>query len=262
MERRIVAQLLTCMDDVGSSDKTVLIIGATNRVDSIDSALRRGGRFDREICMGVPDESARMRILEKMSSGMRLGEDLDFSILSKQSPGYVGADLAALTSEAGMIALKRIYDSVLKIDSSQGESMDIDECNNEKEPTEGLNTVKNLSKEQLDSIYITQKDFLDALQVVQPSSKREGFATVPDVSWDRDVGAMTEIREELQMTIVEPIRNPDLFKSVGVSSSCGVLLWGPPGTGKTLCAKAIANESHCNFLSVKGPELLNKVIKN
>lgn len=254
MERRIVAQFLTCMDEC-SLDKTdgkpVLIMGATNRPDSLDAALRRAGRFDREICMTVPDDEARERILRVLCSKLRLRGDFDFRMLARMTPGYVGADLKALTSAAGTIAIKRIFSQM---------SGQIDHSTLETSISHFLHTYPDpLSEEVLCQMAIDESDFVAALAKVQPSSKREGFATVPDVTW-ADVGALSPIRAELQMAIVQPIRHPELYASVGICAPAGVLLWGPPGCGKTLLAKAVANESRANFISVRGPELLNKYV--
>ncbi|KAJ3027034.1 UNVERIFIED_CONTAM: hypothetical protein HDU68_004612 [Siphonaria sp. JEL0065] len=278
MERRIVAQLLTCMDDI-SLDKTdgkaILVVGATNRPDSLDAALRRAGRFDREISMGVPDENARMKIIEKLCSKLRLDGHFDFRKLAKQTPGYVGADLNALTSEAGMVAVRRIFKTLSHLtpnsSSDDAVAMEIDAGDTPtQEPhappnpysiiTRFLNSRStSLTPEDLESLSITYDDFLLALEKVQPSSKREGFATVPDVTWN-DVGALGAIRDELKMSVVEPIKHPELFARVGITKPMGVLLYGPPGCGKTMLAKAVASESCCNFISVKGPELLNKFV--
>lgn len=313
MERRIVAQLLTCLDDLSlekTQGKPVLIIGATNRPDSLDPALRRAGRFDREISMGVPDENARMKILDKMCSKLKLSGDFDFKELAKMTPGYVGADLQALTAEAGLTAVKRIFNDLKMVAATlrpvelendkedEGDSedgMDIDQNNvvtmistptsiepeateetqleqqQSKQvvaPADAISTVitnflsakrAKLSEAELESLSITIHDFYSAIQKVQPSSKREGFATVPDVNWE-DIGALEGIREELRMAIVEPVKRPEVFAKVGITKPMGVLLYGPPGCGKTLLAKAVANESCCNFISVKGPELLNKYV--
>jgi ribosome biogenesis ATPase len=316
MERRIVAQLLTCLDDLSlekTNNRPVMIIGATNRPDALDPALRRAGRFDREISMGVPDEEGREKILKVLCKDLRLSDDLNFRALAKLTPGYVGADLSALTSEAGMIAVERIYSNLLtsveeeeekeeeekskeqyneennseKMNNNNG--MEIDEPESKpveikKEENNSL-TLKNkkekelkpheitleilskfikyksepLTEEELKPICITIEDFQKAVKKVQPSSKREGFATVPGVSWD-DIGALETVREELNMAVVEPIRHPEYFAAVGITAPMGVLLYGPPGCGKTLLAKAVANESHSNFISVKGPELLNKYV--
>ncbi|CEP11252.1 hypothetical protein [Parasitella parasitica] len=318
MERRIVAQLLTCMDDLSwekSDNKPVMIIGATNRPDSLDAALRRAGRFDREISMGVPDEKAREKILTVLASKLRLAGDFDFAELAKATPGYVGADLQALITTAGVTAVKRIFKHLqdtavyaggggadkpktvddIQIDETASMMMDIDDATTvtqaaqqqddtlvavsdrpiqtttveEFEAQTPLEQIRNISEfikhkeplteAQLESLAITHDDFKHSLKKVQPSSKREGFATVPDVSWD-DIGALQYVRDELRMAVVEPINHPEFFERVGITSPAGVLLWGPPGCGKTLLAKAVANESNTNFISVKGPELLNKYV--
>ena len=260
MERRIVAQLLTCMDDL-SLDKTdgkpVIIIGATNRPDSLDPALRRAGRFDREICLPVPDEPGRMRILEALSKHLRLAHDFDYRLLAKRTPGFVGADLSSLIAAAGVAAIKRIFN-----DLPPPSGMDIDSS-----PTASSSALERfltshpqpLTPEQLEPLAIDLCDFWEALPTIQPSSKREGFATVPDVTW-QDVGALHDIQQELKMAITRPIESPELFERVGITAPVGVLLWGPPGCGKTLLAKAVANESRANFISVRGPELLNKYV--
>ncbi|KAF9954845.1 hypothetical protein BGZ72_004245 [Mortierella alpina] len=327
MERRIVAQLLTCMDDLNlenTNGKPVMIIGATNRPDSLDPALRRAGRFDLEINIGVPDQDSREQILRVMSSKLKLSGDFDFKELAKLTPGYVGADLNALTSAAGVVALKRIFQQIGNIDKIQEvealesvtddmEMMDMDQPMTEStakdmqvdlvdssvvleseitstepivatavpststavqihhsqhqsahKPVHSISAFLQshpdpLTPEQLEPLVITNDDFLVALTKVQPSAKREGFATVPDVSWDK-IGALKYVRDELRMAVVEPIRYPALFASVGIQTPAGVLLWGPPGCGKTLLAKAVASESRTNFISVKGPELLNKYV--
>ncbi|KAJ4002240.1 P-loop containing nucleoside triphosphate hydrolase protein [Lentinula boryana] len=246
MERRIVAQFLTCMDEL--LNQGVIVIGATNRADSLDPALRRAGRFDHEISMGVPDEDAREKILKVLTSSLRLESGFDFANLAKSTPGYVGADLASLTSTAGIIAVKRIFNVDL-----------YDFLTTHPSP---------LTPTELSPLLITTPDFSLALSQTQPSSKREGFATIPDVTWS-DIGFsssrdnnhnLLSIRDQLRLSIVSPIKHPSLFSSVGITSASGVLLWGPPGCGKTLLAKAVANESQANFISIKGPELLNKYI--
>lgn len=254
-----------------------MIIGATNRPDALDPALRRAGRFDREICMGVPDEAARERILQVLSKKLRLSGDFDFKTLARMTPGYVGADLNALTAAAGVVAIKRIFstlrdDSVLSSgERNLGAAMDVDEAEQStvhRDQSISRNaTIQEflrlhpgrLTEEQLEPLSITLPDFLEALPKVQPSCKREGFTTVPDVTW-LDIGALRAVRVELQMAIVQPIKRPDLYRSVGITAPAGVLLWGPPGCGKTLLAKAVANESQANFISVRGPELLNKYV--
>ncbi|KAJ2743699.1 Ribosome biogenesis ATPase rix7 [Coemansia sp. BCRC 34301] len=312
MERRIVAQMLTCIDDLSwekTDNKPVMLIGATNRPDSLDPALRRAGRFDREIAMPVPDEAAREQILGVMCEKLLLSGDFDIKELAKRTPGYVGADLTALTTAAGMIAVKRIFHNLqtmatggdalsanlakklahaaVSSGSRSGQHADsmcvdgdstIGPCSaslatstparwDARPASDKLRTIANflmchpdpLTPEELEPLAITNVDFLQALTKVQPSAKREGFATVPGVTWD-DIGALAKVREELRMAVVEPIRNPDVFAQVGITAPAGVLLWGPPGNGKTLLAKAIANESHTNFISVKGGELMSKYV--
>ncbi|CAJ0651237.1 5269_t:CDS:2 [Entrophospora sp. SA101] len=292
MQQPLISQLLTCMDDLSwekTDNKPIMIIGATNRPDSLDPALRRAGRFDREISMGVPDEQAREKILKVIASKLKLSGDFDFKALAKMTPGYVGADLNALTSAAGVIAVKRIFTQLSKSDSLSSSTVIEDDHKKLKDindPNIGLipnssdtatfenqtsaeqfrsisNFLRNhpdpLNEEELKPLSITNEDFIQALSKVQPSSKREGFATVPDVTW-ADIGALKFVRDELRMAIVEPIKHPEYFQQVGIMVPTGVLLWGPPGCGKTLLAKAVANESHINFISVKGPELLNKYV--
>ncbi|KAL0075396.1 P-loop containing nucleoside triphosphate hydrolase protein [Phycomyces blakesleeanus] len=317
MERRIVAQLLTCMDDLSwdkTDNKPVMIIGATNRPDSLDAALRRAGRFDREISMGVPDQNAREKILQVLAAKTRLEGDFDFAELAKATPGYVGADLQALVTAAGNIAIRRIFDelrsTVVLPETNNENAMDIDtnlgmtETTIEEDDTTIATTTTEvttaaaaatatttttttttttettaevvaeqdqsmsafvkyfkqpLTPEQLETLAVNYEDFKLALKKVQPSSKREGFATVPGVSWD-DIGALEDVRKALHWNVVEPMNTRDRFERVGITSPAGVLLWGPPGCGKTLLAKAVANESNTNFISVKGPELLNKYV--
>ncbi|KAI1296920.1 Nuclear valosin-containing protein-like [Halotydeus destructor] len=236
MEKRIVTQLLTCLDNLDPECK-VVVIGATNRPDALDPALRRSGRFDREISLGIPDESARLSILNVLTRPVKLAVNFDHSSLARKTPGYVGSDLKSLIREAAIFALERTLD--IKSGSAGLENVDVEKL-----------------KEKL---CIEMTDFDGVLKYVQPSSKREGFATVPDVTW-KDIGALKEVREELQLSILAPIRYPEDVKSLGLPTSVGVLLCGPPGCGKTLLAKAIANESGINFISVKGPELLNMYV--
>ena len=288
MERRIVAQLLTLMDELTldkTDNKPVIVIGATNRPDSLDSALRRAGRFDREICLNVPNETQRESILRAMTKNIRLkdGENFGYRELSKLTPGYVGADLKSLVTAAGVAAIKRIFETMSE---QQDEGHQIQEDNMEIDPIVGkeseailskrfgsktdieqLSTIQKflgrnpgpLTAEQLEPLFITYEDFVKAPPTVQPTAKREGFATVPDVTW-KNVGALAKVRMELHMCIVQPVKKPELYLKVGISAPSGVLMWGPPGCGKTLLAKAVANESRANFISVKGPELLNKYV--
>ncbi|XP_040207319.1 nuclear valosin-containing protein-like [Rana temporaria] len=276
MERRIVAQLLTCMDDLNNLEVTaqVLVIGATNRPDSLDPALRRAGRFDREICLGIPDEKARQRILQTLCRKLRLPESFDFQHVAHLTPGYVGADLMALCREAAMGAVNRVLIQLPQFKGKEAstepsslpeETSELKVQNGQPNQDQLLRLLEVLQEqtpfpeEHLLSLCIEMSDFLNAIPAVQPSAKREGFATVPDVTW-ADIGALEEIREELTMAILAPVRNPEQFKALGLMAPAGVLLAGPPGCGKTLLAKAVANESGLNFISVKGPELLNMYV--
>ncbi|GAX13461.1 ribosome biogenesis ATPase [Fistulifera solaris] len=261
MEKRMVAQLLTCMDMLSPENNrdnaAVIVLAATNRPDAMDPALRRAGRFDKEILMGIPDEEAREKIIATMTKDMRLSGDFDYKVLARKTPGFVGADIRSLTKEAAVIAINRIFSNVLKghdllsIDEAVPASITYTES--------GLSPVTPLTPAQMDPLFVTMEDFLTAIPLVQPSSKREGFAMVPDVDWE-DVGALESIREELAISVLEPIRNPEKFTRLGLSLPAGILLYGPPGCGKTLLAKAIAHESGANFISVKGPELLDKYV--
>ncbi|XP_036210806.1 nuclear valosin-containing protein-like isoform X4 [Myotis myotis] len=282
MERRIVAQLLTCMDDLNNVAATaqVLVIGATNRPDSLDPALRRAGRFDQEICLGIPDEASRERILQTLCRKLRLPETFQFRHLAHLTPGFVGADLMALCREAAMCAVSRVLmrPQDAPKEEPETEGFPREGGRGERTGTEPTYTMRVLSRqdelqsllrllrnqdplseEQLQGLCIELNDFIVALSSVQPSAKREGFVTVPNVTW-ADVGALEDIREELTMAILAPVRNPDQFQALGLVTPAGVLLAGPPGCGKTLLAKAVANESGLNFISVKGPELLNMYV--
>ena len=253
MEGRMVAQLLSCLDSLGNSEAEVVVVGATNRLESLDPALRRAGRFDREIALGIPDRGGRERILEVVCRELRISPSVSTSRLAMLTPGYVGADLNSLAREAAMAAVNRVLGS--KVLVNRGEQDD--------ELTALLawlrGEVQGLDNEDLEGLAIENVDWEEALRVVQPSAKREGFATVPGVTWD-EVGALSRVREELQLSILAPVTHAKLFEGLGLPSSSGVLLIGPPGCGKTLVAKAIANEAGINFISVKGPELLNMYV--
>ncbi|KAI7752645.1 hypothetical protein M8C21_017732 [Ambrosia artemisiifolia] len=265
MERRIVTQLMTCMDeshmvakpeDASKNTETpndkpgyVLVIGATNRPDAVDPALRRPGRFDREISLGVPDENARIKILTVLTRNLKLEGAFDLVKISRATPGFVGADLAALVNKAGNLAMKRIID---------GRKLELS--------TEGTDTAENedwwrkgWTPEEMERLSITMSDFEVAAKMVQPSSRREGFSSIPNVKWG-DVGGLDLLRREFDRYVVRRIKYPNEYEEYGVDLETGFLLYGPPGCGKTLIAKAVANEAGANFIHIKGPELLNKYV--
>lgn len=363
MERRIVAQLLSSLDNLSKLKfgDQVLVIGATNRSDSLDPALRRVGRFDHEISLGIPDRNARSQILQIISRNLKLERPFDFDEMAALTPGYVGADLLALATRAASTAIKRIitdketksleeslivakeakaiFAPIVNIDDDSllmevdgetkvtetvaktveesdkkeetevvteaekfidktsvetngepvnvipAENPPVTEVSMETEPTKQQeniidvikkqpemklqltldnmikwlqNDVQPMTDDELQKLAITREDFLDAVKHVQPSAKREGFITVPDVTWD-DIGSLQDIRNELKLAILAPVKFPEKLLKLGLQSPSGVLLCGPPGCGKTLLAKAVANEAGINFISVKGPELLNMV---
>ena len=232
VERRVVAQLLALMDGLKSRGK-VVVIAATNIPNEIDPALRRPGRFDREIDIGVPDKNGRLTVLKIHTRNMPLAKDVNLKRLSEITHGFVGADLAALAKEAAMIVLRRIL-ADLKLEEEEA-----------------------ISKELLEKLQVRQKDFIDALKVVRPSALREILVETPNVKWT-DIGGLENIKQELKETVEWPINNPAAFVRLGIQPPKGVLIYGPPGTGKTLLAKAVANETESNFILVKGPELLSK----
>lgn len=371
MERRIVAQLLSSLDNLSKLKfgDQVLVIGATNRPDSLDPALRRVGRFDHEISLGIPDRKARAQILEIISRNLKLERPFDFDELAAFTPGYVGADLLALATRAASNAIKRgiterekklLKDSLkdesdeplmiepvvtldddllMEVDNDAGKSAEqnvdeskpeadekeaeskvgeeqenqpeaaVEESSKEVESTTTIlpesttdkpmeteemasieaitgevkeelkqlekdeklqltldnmlkwlqNDLQPMTDEELEKLAITRNDFLEALKQVQPSAKREGFITVPDVTWN-DIGSLQDIRSELKLAVLAPVKFPQKLEALGIKSPSGVLLCGPPGCGKTLLAKAVANEAGINFISVKGPELLNMYV--
>ncbi|CBX91506.1 similar to AAA family ATPase/60S ribosome export protein Rix7 [Plenodomus lingam JN3] len=273
MEKRIVAQLLISMDSLAmeSNDgKPVIVLAATNRPDSLDPALRRGGRFGTEINMGVPNEPMREMILRALTRKTKVNADIDYPALAKRTAGFVGADLKDLVSKAATWSLDQ-YRLALEEQAAEYETaMDIDEAQPaSKKPSASVLSVRRLVKRLRDpkaerpaghdNTAISMQALENVLPLIVPSSKREGFATVPDTTWS-NVGGLEGVREELKMAIVEPLMNPERYAKVGISAPTGVLLWGPPGCGKTLLAKAVAAESKANFISVKGPELLNKYV--
>ncbi|DAZ93991.1 TPA: hypothetical protein N0F65_005502 [Lagenidium giganteum] len=254
MEKRIVAQLLTSTDSLSlenTGGKPVLIIGATNRPDALDSALR------------IPDEDARERILQVLSQKMKLDGSFDFRAIARRTPGFVGADLVSLTKEAAVIAVNRIFSTMStpkKTEAGEDADTPMDaEADDSAVHDEIRSQVTPFTPQQLAPLSISMNDFLAAIAKVQPSSKREGFATIPDVTWG-DIGALASVRDELVLSILHPIQHPERFEALGLKMPAGVLLYGPPGCGKTLLAKAIANESGANFISIKGPELLDKYV--
>lgn len=231
VEKRVVSQLLTMMDGLESRGK-VVVIGATNRPDALDPALRRPGRFDREIEIGIPDQNGRSEILEIHTRGMPLTQDVNLESIAKITHGFVGADLEAVCREAAMRSLRRVLPEINLEES--------------KIPIETLNKIK-----------ITWQDFESALKDVQPSALREVYVQRPNVEWT-DVGGLEEVKEELKEAIEWPLKHADLFAQADIIPPKGLLLYGPPGTGKTMIAKAVATTSEANFISIKGPELLSK----
>lgn len=240
MEGRIVGQLLSCMDQVSQAwrefNKVVCVVGATNRPEAIDTALRRAGRFDREISLGIPTLDERQNILQVVCKNVTLDTNVDFFELANMTPGYVGADLHLLVKEACIVAIRRMHKEL-----------------------EVTGDVNNANSPLLERFCVRFDELQAATKRVQPSAMREGFTTIPNVSWS-DIGALEDVREELMTSILRPIRAPKLHRRFGLENPIGVLLYGPPGCGKTLVAKAIANQSGANFISIKGPELLNKFV--
>ncbi|KAF2102853.1 AAA-domain-containing protein [Rhizodiscina lignyota] len=272
MEKRIVAQFLVSMDSLAMEDndgRPVIVLAATNRPDSLDPALRRGGRFDKEINMGVPNESMRKQILHALTRGNKLAPDVDFDALAKMTPGFVGADLRDLVGQAGSWSMDQYWTALEAQAASLDTDMDLDNdtiLSPEAQMNHSIQRLIARSKDKslarppgFEDTAIPMRAFVSVLPNVQPSSKREGFATIPDTTWS-DIGALQSVREELHAAIVDPIKRPERYARVGISAPAGILLWGPPGCGKTLLAKAVANESKANFISVKGPELLNKYV--
>jgi len=230
VERRTVAQLLTLMDGLKSRGQ-VVVIGATNRPDSLDPALRRPGRFDREIEIGVPDSEERKEVMEIHTRGMPLDEDVDLNEIADTTHGFVGADLESLCKEAAMRVVRRIIPDI------KGD--------------------EEIPQEVLKKIIVTKDDFKEALREIQPSALREVLVQIPDIGWD-DIGGLENAKQELQEAVEWPLKYPENFEKFGVKPPKGTMLYGSPGTGKTLLAKAVANESEANFIAVKGPELLSK----
>lgn len=230
VERRVVAQLLSLMDGLEGRGE-IIVIGATNRVNDIDAALRRPGRFDREIEIGVPDTDGRYEILLIHTRGMPLYKDVELRKIAEKTHGFVGADVEALAKEAAMYAIRKILPKI--------------------------NLEKPIPQEILNEIQINMEDFMNALMSIEPSALREVLIIQPTETWD-DVGGLEEAKQQLQEVIEWPLKYPDLYKHLHSKPPSGILLFGPPGTGKTLLAKALAHESEVNFISIKGPEFLSK----
>ncbi|MCD6434529.1 MAG: CDC48 family AAA ATPase [Candidatus Diapherotrites archaeon] len=231
VERRVVAQLLALMDGL-EPRRNVIVIAATNRVNSLDEALRRPGRFDREIEFGVPDRNARKEILQIHTRGMPLAKNVNLETLANSTHGFVGADLEALCKEAAMKALRRYMPKI-----------NLDE--------------ESIPAEVLESIEVNKDDFMNALRDIQPSALREVAIEIPNVRW-KDIGGLERAKKELKQAVEWPLKKPESFSKMGIEPPKGVLLYGPPGCGKTLLAKAVATESEANFIAVKGPELISK----
>jgi transitional endoplasmic reticulum ATPase len=231
VERRVVSQLLTMMDGLQARGK-VVVIGATNRPNSIDPALRRPGRFDREIELRAPDKNGRLQILKIHTRGMPLTKDVNLEKLASITHGFVGADLSALGKESAMVVLRKVLP---KIELKENEDI----------PEDVLKELK-----------VNQKDFEEALRVVRPSAMREVLVETPNINWD-DVGGLENVKQELKEAVEWPMKYPDAFTRMGIRPPRGILLYGPPGTGKTLLAKAVAKESEANFIQIKGPSLLS-----
>ncbi|XP_047028496.1 nuclear valosin-containing protein-like [Helicoverpa zea] len=326
MEKRMVAQLLASLDSLTDTNASVLILAATNNPDALDPALRRAGRLEQEITLGIPSLNARKEIISILCKNITLGEDVDMNVLAQITPGFVGADLQALVNKASTYAVKRIFTEVRsfkvkvkeeepvevpppndevsiipngdkeseEVTSNAGDapasipepseiSVDIQEAsigtlsetvvNTEenhvaepiKKPVDPIDEVLSLledmpyTSEQLTGLAIRHEDFVKALKTTKPCAVREGIVTVPDVTWD-DVGSLSQVRKELQLAVLAPVKYPEQLTKLGLSAPSGVLLCGPPGCGKTLLAKAVANEAGVNFISVKGPELLNMYV--
>ncbi|RME79614.1 MAG: AAA family ATPase [Methanobacteriota archaeon] len=231
VEKRVVSQLLTLMDGLKSRGQ-VIVIGATNRPDHIDPALRRPGRFDREMEIGVPDKKGRLEILQIHTRNTPLAEDVELKAIANITHGYTGADLLALTKEAALRALRRLLP---KIDISE----------------------ERIPPEVLEQLVITREDFIEAMKEIHPSALREVFVERPNVTWE-DIGGLENVKDELREAVELPLKKPEIFEEAGIRAVKGLLLYGPPGTGKTLLAKAVANESEANFIAVNGPEVLSK----
>ncbi len=257
MESRIVAEIMNGMDRIKQQTplgKNVVVLAATNRPDFLDPAVRR--RFSSEIDMGMPSELAREHILRSLTRDLSLADDVDFAELAKMTPGYVGSDLQYVVKAAVSGSCRgKLEDLLLKARTLQS----ADYLASASQRQRDWVLLEEHRRADWEESRITMPQFRTAVSRVQPASKREGFSTIPDTNWS-NVGALEDVRKKLEMSIIGPIKNPDLFTRVGIKPAAGILLWGPPGCGKTLVAKAVANESKANFISIKGPELLNKYV--
>lgn len=233
MERRVVAQLLSLMDGL-EARKQVIVIGATNIPNIVDPALRRPGRFDREISISIPDKNGRMEIIEIHTRGMPLAEDVDLERIAGMTHGFVGADLEALCREAAMSTLRSFFPQ-----------LDFE--------------MEEIPYDRLLELKVTMENFMEAMMEVEPSAIREVFTEIPDVSWD-EVGGLHDIKRIIKEAVEWPLQYPEVFEAASTRPTGGILLSGPPGTGKTLMAKAVASETEVNFISVKGPELMSKYV--
>jgi len=234
VEKRVVSQLLALMDGLEPRE-SIIVIGATNRINALDPALRRPGRFDREIEIGVPNTEGRYEILQIHTRGVPLEKDVDLKKIAEMTHGFVGADLAALVREAAMHALRRFL----------------------REHNIDINSSDPISEELLEHLKVSMKDFMEALKEIRPSALREIFIEIPNIRWN-DIGGLDSVKQQLREIVEWPLKYPEIFTRMGIEPPKGVLLYGPPGCGKTLLAKAVATESEANFIAVKGPELLSK----
>ncbi|CAH0686091.1 unnamed protein product [Spodoptera exigua] len=324
MEKRMVAQLLASLDTLTDTNASVLILAATNNPDALDPALRRAGRLEQEITLGIPSLQARKEIISILCKNITLGEDVDMNVLAQITPGFVGADLQALVNKASTYAVKRIFKEIQEskvkkevepavqvppanddvdvipngdkeTEASSASAGDAPESvpesstlpivpeapeeivepvasteleNHVTEPVKKVDPIDEVlsllevmpyTREELSGLAIRHEDFVKALKTTKPCAVREGIVTVPDVTWD-DVGSLNQVRKELQLAVLAPVKYPDQLAKLGLSAPSGILLCGPPGCGKTLLAKAVANEAGVNFISVKGPELLNMYV--
>lgn len=326
MEKRMVAQLLASLDGLNDSSASVLVLAATNNPDALDPALRRAGRLEQELTLGIPSLKSRKEILSILCKNISVSEDVDLSAIAQITPGFVGADLQALVNKASTYAVKRIFaemraealknenagkfkndtpivipngEKVPEESTPEGETVEqqtegpVSQPENSESPVQEAanenstvvdsnhieikNNIKPITldpvdevlglledtmpytQDELQGLAIRQEDFLKALKTIKPCAVKEGIVTVPDVTWD-DVGSLNQVRKDLQLAVLAPVKYPEQLKKLGLSAPSGVLLCGPPGCGKTLLAKAVANEAGVNFISVKGPELLNMYV--